>query len=457
MSYDVAVIGSGPGGYIAAIRASQLGLKTCVIEQDKSLGGTCLNVGCIPSKTLLHASKEYSHLVQKINESVLDFNLLQNKKKNIVSGLSDGIAHLFQNHKIEQITGKAKLVDAHRIQVNDQTIEAKSIILATGSEPIALGFLPFDEKKILSSTGALALDHVPESMIVIGGGAIGLELASVYSRLGTKVTVVEMLPTISAGVDTQMALALYAELQKQNITFMLGTQVLKAKNDVQSKEKVVLQVKNDLGELQELSAEVVLVAIGRRAKTSNIGIGDTVNITLSKKGNIVVDGAFRTSIPNIYAIGDLVDGPMLAHKASYEGVFVAEHIAGKASKLEYMCIPNVIYTSPELATVGLNEQEARDLNLPILIGKCAFKGNPRARTQEDTEGLVKVIADKQTERILGMHILCTHASEMIEVGVLALYKRMTLSEVGDLPFAHPTYSEAIKEACLHALGRSYHL
>lgn len=461
MSYDVAVIGAGPGGYIAAIRASQLGLKTCVFEKNPSLGGTCLNVGCIPSKTLLHSSELYSRFSQEakklgvhVEDHAYDFPALQSKKSHVVAGLADAVHHLFVKHGIELIPHYAQVVGPHEIRYDSKKIEAKSIILASGSEAIGLPFLPFDEKKVLSSTGALALDHVPKSMLIVGAGVIGCELASVYARLGCKVTVVEMLPSICTGIDSQLTQALYALLEKQNIAFMLNVQVL-AGRDL-ANDGVALKIRHATGIEEDLTAECVLVAIGRRPRAQDLGVAN-LNIDTTPRGALVVDKNFRTTIASIYAIGDLIDGPMLAHRASYEGVAVAEIIAGLSPKVEYMHIPNVVYTSPELATVGLSEEEARELDRPLLIGRCAFKGNPRARTSDDTDGLVKVIGDKETGRILGLHILSSHASEMIEVGVIALYKRMTLSEVGDLPFAHPTYSEAIKEACLHALNRSYHL
>lgn len=461
MTYDVCIIGAGPGGYIAAIRASQLGLKVCVFEEGARLGGTCLNVGCIPSKTLLHSSELYARFIDEatkhgvnIEDHAFDFSALQTRKSQVVVGLADSIAHLFKNHNIDLVAARAELVGPHQIKSAGKIVEAKSILLASGSSPIALPFLPFDEKKILSSTGALALDRIPKTMLVVGGGVIGVELASVYARLGCRVTVVEMMPSICTGMDAQLTAQLYSLLQKQKITFKLGVQVLDGR-DLGS-EGVALTIRQEDGAEQELTADVVLVAIGRRPCSQDLGVSH-LNIETTPRGSIVADKEFRTSIPSIYAIGDLIEGPMLAHRASYEGVAVAEILAGRSTKVEYMHIPNVVYTSPELATVGLTEDEARALKRPILIGKCPFKANPRARASDDTDGLVKVIGDKQTGRILGLHILSSNASEMIEVGVVALYKRMTLSEIGDLPFAHPTYSEAIKEACLNALGRSYHM
>ncbi len=461
MEYDVAIIGAGPGGYIAAIRARQLGLSVCMFEESSSLGGTCLNVGCIPSKTLLHSSELFSRFTEEAKKRgvsfenhAFDFPALMSKKSEVVTGLSDAVFDLFKKHNIDVVPHRAEVVGAHDVKADGKIYKAKSIILASGSCAIGLPFLPFDEQKVLSSTGALSLDHVPKSMIVVGGGVIGCELASVYSRLGSQVTVVEMMPAICTGIDTTLTSSLFALLKKQNIGFILNAQVL-AGQDL-GKDGIQIKIREENGKERDIRAEVVLVAIGRYPRSQDLGVAN-LNIDTTPRGAVVVDKTFRTSIQSIFAIGDLIDGPMLAHRASYEGVAVAEIIAGMQPRVEYRYIPNVIYTQPELATVGLSEDEARELKRPILIGKCAFRANPRARTSDDTDGLVKIVADKETQRILGMHILSSHASEMIEVGVVALYKRMTLSEIGDLPFAHPTYSEAIKEACLAALGRSYHL
>lgn len=461
MSYDVAVIGAGPGGYIAAIRARQLGLKTVVFEGSSALGGTCLNVGCIPSKTLLHSSELYArfaaqatkHGVQ-LESHAFDFPSMMSRKTEVVEGLATAVDHLFKKDNIDLVSEWAKLIGPNQIRAGDKEYSAKSIILASGSEPIGLPFLPFDEKRVLSSTGALALEAIPKSMLVVGGGVIGIELGSVYSRLGSDVTIIEMMPQICTGIDKSVSSALFSLLKKQNMKFMLNTLVLAAKDH--GKRGLELMIQEENGTEVPVMGDVVLVAIGRRPRSQDLGVAD-LNIDTTPRGAIVVDSHFRTTIPSIYAIGDLIDGPMLAHRASYEGAAVAEIIAGLNPKLDYITIPNVVYTSPELATVGLSEDEASQLKRPLKIGKCAFIGNPRARTSDDLDGLVKIIADAATDRILGMHILASHASEMIEVGSLALFKRCTLSEIGDLPFAHPTYSEAIKEAALQALGRSYHL
>lgn len=453
MDYDVAVIGAGPAGYIAAIRASQLGLKTVVFEGTSQLGGTCLNVGCIPSKTLLHSSDLFVRFRKHESEN-FDFPAMMAKKSEVVGDLASSVAHLFKKNKIEVVTEWAKLTGPNQIVAGGKEVRAKSIILASGSEPIALPFLPFDEKRVLTSTGALSLEKVPKRMLIVGAGVIGVELGSVYARLGSDVTIIEMLPQICTGTDRTLTSLLLSLLKKQNLKFLLNTQVLGAKDH--GSRGLELMVQDESGKEQSLQGDVVLIAIGRRPRSQDLGIA-SLNIDTTPRGAIVVDRKFRTTIASIYAIGDLIDGPMLAHRASYEGVAVAEIIAGLQPKLDYITIPNVVYTSPELATCGLSEDEAKDLKRPIKVGKCAFIGNPRARTAEDLDGLVKIVADAATDRILGLHILATHASEMIEVGVLALYKRCTLADIADLPFAHPTFSEAIKEAALQALGRSYHL
>ncbi len=450
MEYDVAIIGAGPGGYIAAIRAKQLGLKVCVFEEGHGLGGTCLHVGCIPSKTLLHASELFAKF---LHGNDVDFPAMMERKTKVVSGLSDAVGDLLKKNNIDVVFGRAEVSGPHEIKSQGQLYKAKSIILASGSETIGLPFLPFDEKKILSSSGALSLEKVPKSMLVVGGGVIGVELASVYARLGTNVCVLEMLPQICTGIDSTLTAQLFTLLQKQKINFKMNVQVLAGRDLGAS--GVELKIREEDGREIELQADVVLVAIGRRPRSQDLGVMN-LNIDVTPRGAIVVDKNFRTTIPSIYAIGDLIEGPMLAHRASYEGVAVAEILAGLHPKVEYFNIPNVVYTSPELATVGLSEDEARELKRPIIVGKCAFKGNPRARTADETDGLVKVLGDKETGRMLGLHILTSHASEMIGIGVIALAKRMTVKEVGDLPFAHPTYSEAIKEACLAALGQSYH-
>jgi len=465
MEYDAVVVGGGPGGYVAAIRLRQLGLKTCCIEKDPQLGGACLTVACIPSKTLLHSSELYQRFKEhaishgiSIEYHAYDFPSMMSKKTEVISGLSDAMHALFKKHGVDLIIGSAKLVDAHTVVVTKESggqtaIQAKSIVLATGSKPIAFPFMPFDEKKILSSSGALSLNTLPKKMVVVGGGAVGVELASVYSRLGTEVTVIELLPSLCMGIDKSLTNALLPILEQQNITFVTNTQVLAMKD--RGDKGVEVWARPPSGEELSFQGDVVLVAIGRSPNFQNLGLSE-LNIDVTGRNTIVVDSRYRTTVPSVYAIGDLIDGPHLAHRASCEGMAVAEIIAGKGYKLNYKTIPNVIYTNPEVATVGLSEQEAQEFGQAIKIGMCPFKVNPRAQTQEDVTGFVKIVADGQTDRLLGMHIIATHASEMIGIGSLAIQKRATCTELADLAFAHPTYSEAIKEACLQAIGRGFY-
>jgi len=460
--YDVVVIGSGPGGYVAAIRAAQLGLKTACIEKMPSLGGTCLNIGCIPSKTLLQATEDYQHLLKHgktegIEYSNLSYNFPQmmKRKSEVVKNLTDGVAKLFKGRNIDWIPGTGRLTSAHSVEVTNgdqkQTIEAENFILATGSEPIALPFLPFDEKKIVSSTGALSLPEVPKKMIVIGAGVIGVELASVYNRLGTEVTIVEMLDHICPAMDQALSKALLQSLKKQGILFHLSTQVMKGAVEG---DNVAITIKE--GEtVSVLTGNVVLVGVGRRPYSTGLGLQE-MGISLTKRGFVEVDGSFRTALPNVYAIGDLIDGAMLAHRASDEGIAVAEIIAGKVPHINYMAVPNVIYTFPEVASVGLTEKESREAGFDLAVGTSYFRGNPRARCMGEDEGFVKVIGDSVSGRLLGMHIIGPHASEMIGEGVMAIEKKATLNEIAHASHAHPTLTEAIKEACEAALGFAIH-
>ncbi|MBA3956968.1 MAG: dihydrolipoyl dehydrogenase [Parachlamydiaceae bacterium] len=452
MTYDVVVIGSGPGGYVAAVRAAQLGLKTACVEKEKTLGGTCLNVGCIPSKTLLYSSEQYhwakeDSAVCGINCSDVsfDFKTMMERKESVVQGLVNGIGGLFKQNGVTHISGTARFSSSNRIEVTDgtkvQSIEARSFILATGSEPIALPFLPFDERIVVSSTGALSLKKVPKKMIVVGAGVIGVELASLYKRLGSEVTIVEMLPYICPPMDDAVRKNLLQVLKKQGITFLLSAKVTQAKVTSNSASITVEQE----GKTVQLDADVVLVAIGRRPYSQGLGLQE-LGVKM-EKGLVTVDGNFRTSVPNLYAIGDLIEGPMLAHKASEEGYAVAEILAGNRPHVNYLAIPNVIYTHPEVASVGLTEEEARKAGLEIVIGSAMFRGNARARCNGYTEGFVKVIGLKETGHLIGMHMVGPQVSEMINIGVVAIGQKTTLSEIASAPIGHPTLSETIKEAC----------
>lgn len=437
MTYDVVVIGSGPGGYIAAIRAAQLGLKTACIEKNKTLGGTCLNVGCIPSKVLLHDS-----------ENSTDFAKMMARKTKVVSGFTGGVEFLFKKNKIDWISGHGRLKGPNTIDVDGKTIETKTVILATGSEAIALPFLPFDEKKILSSTGALAFPSVPKKLLVIGAGVIGVELGSVYKRLGSEVIFIEFLDRICPAFDMSLSRGLQKALTAQGMVFHLSHKVMKASG-------TTLTVQGPSGETQ-FTGDAILVAVGRKPYSDNLGL-ETVGIQKDSKGFVIIDASFRTSQPNIFAIGDLVDGPMLAHKASEEGVAVAELIAGHRPSINYMAIPNVAYTHPEVAAVGLTEEEVKSRNLAYKVSQFPFKANSRARCIDDDEGFVKMIAEEKSHRIIGVHILGPNASELIAEATLAIQLKATADQLANTCHAHPTLSEALKESALGLFQAPVHI
>ncbi len=462
-NFDVIVIGSGPGGYVAAIACAKSGLKTACIEKQKELGGTCLNVGCIPSKALLHSSEFYLKLQKEakghgIEIPLVEFNFKQMmaRKAKIVTSFNQGITGLFQKNKVTGLIGTASFLNPTTISVKSgsstQEITARFIILATGSEPIALPFLPFDERKILSSTGALALENIPKKMLVVGAGIIGVELGSVYSRLGTEVVFVEFLNRICPTLDDSLSQELQRLLQAQGMQFHLSSKVTSAKIDPQ---QITLQVAAADQSIQQMSADAVLVCIGRKPYTQGLNL-NLANVAITEKGFVKIDGAFRTSQPHIFAIGDIVDGPMLAHKASEEAVAVAEIIMGHHPKIEYAAIPNVVYTHPEVASVGMTESEAKAANLEFKIGTFSFRSNSRARCIGEEEGFVKIIAEAKTDIIIGVHIIGDHASELIAEAALCIQKRCTSAEIGATPHAHPTLSEAIKEAALAVSKRAIH-
>ncbi|MBX7065705.1 MAG: dihydrolipoyl dehydrogenase [Parachlamydiales bacterium] len=435
--YDVVVIGSGPGGYVAAIRAAQLGLKTACIEKSKTLGGTCLNVGCIPSKVLLHDS-EHSN----------DFAKMMQRKTKVVSGFTGGVEFLFKKNKVDWIQGAAKLKSPTSISVNGQNIEAKNIILATGSEPVSLPFLPFDEKKILSSTGALALSSVPKKMLVVGAGVIGVELGSVYKRLGSEVVFIEFLDRICPAFDLSLSKALLKSLTNQGMVFHLSHKVMKA-------DGTTLTVQGPTGESQ-FTGDVILVAVGRKPYSSGLGL-EEIGIQKDAKGFVQIDGSLRTTQPNIFAIGDLVDGPMLAHKASEEGIAAAEIIAGHHPVINYIAIPNVAYTHPEVAAVGLTEEEIKTRGLSYKVSQFPFKANSRARCIDDEEGFIKILAETNSRRILGVHMIGPNASELIAEATIAIQLKATADQLADTCFAHPTLSEALKEASLGLFRAPIHI
>jgi dihydrolipoyl dehydrogenase len=458
MKYDCLVIGSGPGGYVAAIRAAQLGLKTACVEKSKTLGGTCLNIGCIPSKALLHSSEIYFKLqteADKLGIGVkgleLDFGKMMERKTNIVSGFTKGIEGLFKKNKIDWIQGHGKLTGPHTVSVEGKSYEADSIILATGSEPISLPFLPFDEKKVLSSTGALALASVPKKLLIVGAGVIGVELGSVYKRLGAEVTFIEFLDRICPAFDLALSKGLLKSLTEQGMLFHLSHKVFKG----DLSKGVALTVEGP-EKVSVFNADAVLVAVGRKPYSENLGL-EAAGVQKDPKGFVQIDASFRTTQPHIYAIGDLVPGPMLAHKASEEGIAVAELIAGHRPMVDYLSIPNVAYTYPEAAAVGLTEEEAKQRGLSFASATFPFKANSRARCIGEEVGFVKMLADKSTRKLLGVHILGAHASELIGEAVLALGQRLTADELGDTSHAHPTLSEAIKEAALSLFKAPIHL
>jgi len=458
-AFDVIVIGSGPAGYIAAIRAAQLGLKTACIEKHSALGGTCLNVGCIPSKALLQSSELYTHILHRSAmhgiqaKATFDFSKIIERKNQVISGLNQGIQALFKKNQITRIKGKASFKTATILEVEGRELQAQNFVLATGSRSMSLPFLPFDEKKVLSSTGALALKAVPKTMVIIGAGIIGVELGSVYQRLGAQVSFVELMPNVCSVLDKSLCEGLRKMLTKQGMRFELSTKVISA--DVQDQE-VVLTVEREDQTTSQISGDTVLVSIGRQPYTAGLGL-ENIGIETNAKGLISIDDNFRTSHPHIYAVGDIVSGPMLAHKAAEEGYAVAEIIAGHFPHVEYIAIPNVVYTCPEVGSVGLTEAEVTAMNIPFKIGQFPLKANARARCSGEEEGFVKMITCAQTGTLLGVHILSFHAGELIAQAALAIEKRATALDVGNTCYAHPTLSEAIKEAALTIYKKGIHL
>ncbi|MFH1808158.1 MAG: dihydrolipoyl dehydrogenase [Pseudomonadota bacterium] len=460
--YDVVVIGAGPGGYVAAIRAAQLGKKVALVEKNPTLGGTCLNVGCIPSKALLESSELLSTLQHKLGDHgistgpvAFDLATLMARKTRVVKEVVEGLGLLMKKNKITVVAGRARIAAPGRVLVEtpsgNSELEAGAIVVATGSAPVELPFLKFDGTHILSSTEVLSLDKVPGHLVVIGAGAVGLELGSVWKRLGAQVTVVEMLPQIAPFADAQMARTLERALKDQGLTLRTKTQVTAA---TVSASGVELALKNDKGADETLPCDRVLVAVGRRPYTEGLGLED-LGIVLDK-GRIPVDDRLQSTVPGIYAIGDVVAGPMLAHKAEEEGVAVAENIAGLPGHVSYDAIPNVIYTWPELAQVGISEEQAKADKRAIKVGRYYFKANARAKTMGEQDGLVKVIADAGTDQILGVHIVGARASDMIAEAAIAMEFKGSAEDLGRAVHAHPTLSEILKEAALAVDRRAIH-
>ena len=460
-TFDLVVIGGGPAGYVCAIRASQLGLKTACIDKRKTLGGTCLNVGCIPSKALLQSSylynmakNELSHHGVELGSIKLQLKTMLERKDKVVSDLTNGIDYLFKKNKITRIVGSATLQGAGKVKVDNQIISAKNIIIATGSEPTSIPGVTIDEKNIVSSTGALSLAKVPEHLVVIGGGYIGLEMGSVWQRLGAKVTVVEFLDSIVPMMDKEVGTALHKSLAKQGIEFMLGTKVNGVK---ESGNTLTLDLENVADKSKStLACDKLLVSAGRKPYTNNLGLKE-VGVKMTERGQIEIDDKFSTNVPGIFAIGDVVRGPMLAHKGEEEGVAVAEIIAGQHGHVNYDTIPSVIYTHPEVASVGKTEEGLKAAGLDFAKGKFPFLANSRAKANGDAEGFVKILTDKRTDKVLGVHIIGDDAGTLIAEATLAMEYSASAEDIARTCHAHPTLSEALKEAALDACGRVIHM
>jgi len=463
-SYDVVVIGGGPGGYVCAIRAAQLGLKTACVEKRGALGGTCLNVGCIPSKALLNASEKYHEACHSLADFGvkpgnvdLDLATMMAQKDKIVADLTKGIELLFKKNKVDYLRGSATLAGPGSLRVEHgdgaRDVEARSVVIATGSNHAVLPGLAIDERRIVSSTGALALAEVPKHLVVVGGGYIGLEMGSVWQRLGAEVTVVEFLDRIVPGMDGEIAKNFQRILKKQGFAFRLSTKVTAAKTG-KTNVKLTLEPAKG-GEPETLEADVVLVSVGRRPYTEGLGL-DRAGVAQDETGRIKVDAHFRTNISGIYAIGDVIAGPMLAHKAEEEGVAVAEILAGQAGHVNYETVPGVIYTWPEVAAVGRTEEQLKETSVEYRVGKFPFSANSRARANVFTEGFVKILADAKTDRVLGAHIIGPEAGNLIHEIVVLMEFGGSAEDLARSVHAHPTLNEAVKEAALAVAGRAIH-
>ena len=465
-SFDVVVIGSGPGGYVCAIRAAQLGLKVACVEKRATLGGTCLNVGCIPSKALLVASEKFheaghelGNFGVQVKDVTLDLPKMLGHKDKVVEATVKGVGFLFKKNKIAHIAGAGKIVAGGKVEValnagGSETIEAKHIVIATGSEVMPLKGIEIDEKQIVSSTGALVLPKVPKTMVVIGGGYIGLELGSVWQRLGAQVTVVEFLDRITPGMDGEVSKQFQRILGRQGLAFKLSTKVTSAKAE---KKGVTLTLEPAAGGTAEtMEAEVVLVSVGRRPFTQGLGL-EAVGVALDEKGRVRTDAHFQTSVPGIYAIGDVIAGPMLAHKAEDEGIALAELLVGQAGHVNYDVIPGIVYTWPEVASVGKTEEELKAAGVDFRAGKFPFTANARARANGMTDGFVKILADAKTDRVLGVHIVGGEAGNLIHECAVAMEFGGSAEDIARTCHGHPTLNEAVKEAALGVSGRAIHI
>ena len=451
-SYDVIIIGSGPGGYVCAIRCAQLGLKVACVEGRDTLGGTCLNVGCIPSKALLHASHmlheaehNFAAMGLKGKSPSVDWKQMMAYKEDTISQNTKGIEFLFKKNKVDWLKGWGSIPEAGKVKVGDEVHEAKNIIIASGSEPASLPGVEVDEKVVVTSTGALELGKVPKKMVVIGAGVIGLELGSVYARLGAEVTVVEFLDVITPGMDGEVQKAFQRLLKKQGLNFIMGAAVQKTES-TKTKAKVHYKLRKNDSE-HVLDADVVLVATGRKPFTEGLGL-DALGVKMSPRGQIEVNATWETSVPGIYAIGDVIDGPMLAHKAEDEGMAAAEQVAGKHGHVNYSVIPGVIYTHPEVANVGHTEESLKEAGHAYRVGKFSFMGNGRAKANFAGDGFVKILVDKNSDRILGAHIVGPAAGDLIHEICVAMEFGASAEDLAMTCHAHPTYSEAVREAAL---------
>lgn len=467
MKYDITVIGSGPGGYVAAIRCAQLGMKTAIIERYPTLGGTCLNVGCIPSKALLDSTEHYHNAVHtfkkhgiEVGELSVNFEQMISRKTDVVDQNVKGIKYLMDKNKIDVHHGHGSFVTQNKISIakddgSKTEIETDKVIIATGSKPSSLPFIQIDKKRVITSTEALVLEEIPKRMVVIGGGVIGCEMGSVYARLGTEVTIVEYMPTLIAGMDKDLGKTLARSLKKLGIKHYLnyGVTAVENKGDV-----VAITAKgNKKGDEIQLEADYCLVSVGRRAYTDGLGL-ENIGIETNKRGQIPVDEHLQTGVSGVYAIGDVIQGAMLAHKAEEEGVFVAEHIAGQKPHINYLLIPGVVYTWPEVAGVGYTEEQLKEQGRKYKSGKFPFAASGRARASMDTDGFVKVLADTETDEILGVHMIGPRIADLIAEAVVAMEYRASAEDIGRMSHAHPTYTEAMKEACLAATeNRALHV
>ncbi|MCB9989556.1 MAG: dihydrolipoyl dehydrogenase [Rhodospirillales bacterium] len=460
-SYDLIVIGAGPGGYVCAIRAAQLGMKVACVEKRKTLGGTCLNVGCIPSKALLHASHEYEKISHdfpqfgiKVDGAKVDLKTMMKHKDSVISANTQGIEFLFKKNKIDWLQGEGKITKAGEVQVGKDKYAAKNIVIATGSDVAGLPGIEIDEKQIVSSTGALELGKVPKTLTVIGGGVIGLELGAVWRRLGAEVTVIEFMDQILPGMDGEIRKEANKLFTKQGIEFKLSSKVTGAKT---SKAGVELTVEPAAGgKAEKIKSEIVLCCVGRKAYTDGLGL-DKAGVAMDERGRVKTDGHFKTNVDGIYAIGDVIAGPMLAHKAEDEGVVLAEILDGQSGHIDYNLIPGVVYTAPEIASVGKTEEQLKDAGVKYNVGKFPFMANGRARAMNAVDGFVKILADARTDRVLGVHMIGPEVGTLIAEVVLAMEFSASSEDIARTCHAHPTLEEVVKEAALAVDKRPIHI